>query len=56
MNEVRQLLPPDILEIVLDTYQIALHYAFLSTAFMCFLGLISTFFIQRFELATKLGK
>jgi hypothetical protein len=53
MTEVRSLLPPEILDIVLDSYQIALRYAFISCAVISILAIISTFYIQRFELATK---
>jgi hypothetical protein len=56
MTEVRILLPPDIVEIVLGAYQTALHYAFGACACMALLSLFSSFFIQRFELQTKVRK
>ncbi|KAI9020752.1 major facilitator superfamily domain-containing protein [Phycomyces nitens] len=56
MTEVRSLLPADVLEIVLDTYQIALRYSFYSCVIMALLSFICSFFIQRFELATKIKK
>ena len=56
MNEVRDLLPVDILETVLDTYEIAIRYAFVSTVAMALLSLIASVFIQRYELQTKVRK
>ncbi|KAI8140615.1 major facilitator superfamily domain-containing protein [Fennellomyces sp. T-0311] len=56
MTEVRELLPGDILEIVLDTYEVAIRYAYLSTVVMALLSLIATFFIQRYELQTTVRK
>ncbi|KAL0082612.1 major facilitator superfamily domain-containing protein [Phycomyces blakesleeanus] len=56
MTEVRSLLPVDVLDIVLDTYQIALRYSFFSCVIMALLSFICSFFIQRFELATKIKK
>lgn len=56
MNEIRELLPPDVLAIVLDTYETALHYAFSSAILMAVLALISSLFIQHYELATQLRK
>ncbi|KAI7868901.1 major facilitator superfamily domain-containing protein [Spinellus fusiger] len=56
VTEVRELLPPDVLEIVLGIYQIALYYAFLSCVLMAVISLICTLFIQRFELNTSVKK
>ncbi|KAI8097466.1 major facilitator superfamily domain-containing protein [Halteromyces radiatus] len=56
MTDVRSLLPPDVLEIVLDSYQTALRYSFGACAGMAILSVLSTFFIQRFELQTKIRK
>lgn len=53
MTEVRELLPADILAIVLDAYQIALRYTFLTCAGISCLSVISTFFIQSFSLSAK---
>jgi hypothetical protein len=54
MTEVRELLPPDVLDIVLDAYQVGLRYTYSSCALISLLTLFSTFFIQSFELATKI--
>ena len=56
MNEVRELLPSDILETVLDIYEVAIRYAYISTVAMAFLAFISTFFVQHYELQTKVRK
>lgn len=56
MSEVRSLLPADILDIVLDAYEVALRYSFYSMMAMAALAFISTLFIQRFELSTKVSK
>ncbi|ORX55062.1 MFS general substrate transporter [Hesseltinella vesiculosa] len=56
MNDIRELLPKDVLEIVLETYQVALRYAFLCCVLASLLSLLSTFFIQRFELETRMRK
>lgn len=56
MSEVRSLLPADILEIVLDAYEVALRYSFYAMVAMAALAFISTLFIQRFELSTKVSK
>ncbi|KAG0179258.1 hypothetical protein DFQ29_002319 [Apophysomyces sp. BC1021] len=56
MTEVRQLLPADVLAIVLDTYQVALRYTFLACVGIATLAVFSSLFIQRFELQTKVRK
>ncbi|KAF7729145.1 hypothetical protein EC973_004913 [Apophysomyces ossiformis] len=56
MTEIRVLLPPEVLQIVLDTYQIALRYTFLSCVAIASLAVVSSLFIQRFELHTKVRK
>ncbi|KAI9317637.1 major facilitator superfamily domain-containing protein [Dichotomocladium elegans] len=56
MNEVRSLLPPDVLDIVLDTYETGLRYTFLLMAAMAGLGFLCSFFIQSFRLETKVVK
>ncbi|KAI8379713.1 major facilitator superfamily domain-containing protein [Radiomyces spectabilis] len=56
MTEIRQLLPQDILQIVLETYQTALRYTFLACVIIAAFTVISTLFIQRFELHTKVRK
>ncbi|CAO3650651.1 unnamed protein product [Cunninghamella echinulata] len=56
MTEVRELLPADILDTVLDSYQTALQYSYGACVVMALLGLTATFFIQRFELMTKVKK
>jgi hypothetical protein len=56
MTEIRSLLPPDVVEVVLDSYQVALRYSFGACVGMASLALFSTFFIQRFELQTKVRK
>ncbi|KAI7852438.1 major facilitator superfamily domain-containing protein [Circinella umbellata] len=56
MNEVRELLPSDVLEIVLDIYEVAIRYAYISTIAMASLAFISTFLIQHYELQTKVRK
>lgn len=53
MNEVRSLLPPDALAIVLDTYEVAIRYSFYYCVVVSILGIISTLFIQQFSLHTK---
>ncbi|OBZ88665.1 Multidrug resistance protein fnx1 [Choanephora cucurbitarum] len=54
MNQVREVLPPDALEIVLDTYQVAVSYAFYFCALISLLSVISTLFIQQYQLHSKL--
>ncbi|ORX55061.1 hypothetical protein DM01DRAFT_1335358 [Hesseltinella vesiculosa] len=56
MNDVRTLLPDDVLQVVLQTYQVALRYAFSYCVMTALISLISTFYIQRFELQTKIKK
>ncbi|KAI9485783.1 MAG: major facilitator superfamily domain-containing protein [Benjaminiella poitrasii] len=53
MTEVRALLPPDVLSIVLNTYQVAIQYAFYFCVFIAILCTLSTLFIQQFQLHTK---
>ncbi|KAI8342507.1 major facilitator superfamily domain-containing protein [Chlamydoabsidia padenii] len=47
MMEIRQLLPPDVLEIVLDSYYVAIHYSFMFCAVAAFLNVLSTLFIKQ---------
>lgn len=54
MTEVRGLLPPDILEIVLDAYKIGLRYTYGSCIVISCLTVICSLFIQSFELGTKI--
>lgn len=54
MTEVRDLLPPDILDIVLDAYKIGLRYTFGSCVVISCLTVTSSLFIQSFELGTKI--
>lgn len=54
MTEVRELLPSDILDVVLDAYQIGLRYTYISCVLISLFSLLCTFFIQNFELATKI--
>ncbi|KAI8074876.1 major facilitator superfamily-domain-containing protein [Gongronella butleri] len=56
MNDIRVLLPDDVLQVVLETYQLALRYAFGACIFIAAMQFISTLFIQRFELQTKIKK
>ncbi|KAI8974702.1 major facilitator superfamily domain-containing protein [Pilobolus umbonatus] len=56
MTDVRTLLPPDILQTVLDAYQVSLYYTMGSCIIISFFAFISSFFIERYELATKLSK
>ncbi|CAO3596098.1 unnamed protein product [Absidia cylindrospora] len=56
MTDIRVLLPPDVVEIVLESYQVALRYSFGACACMAVLSLFSTVFIQRYELHTKVRK
>lgn len=53
MTEVRTLLPPDALAIVLDTYETAVSYSFYFCVIVSVLGVASTLFIQQFSLHTK---
>ncbi|KAG2202276.1 hypothetical protein INT47_010724 [Mucor saturninus] len=53
MTEVRTLLPPDALAIVLETYEIAVRYSFYYCIFIATLCVCSTLFIQQFNLHTK---
>ncbi|KAF1803707.1 major facilitator superfamily domain-containing protein [Mucor lusitanicus] len=54
MTEVRGLLPPDILDIVLDAYKIGLRYTYGACALISCLTVICSLFIQSFELGTKI--
>ncbi|KAI8987943.1 major facilitator superfamily domain-containing protein [Mycotypha africana] len=54
INEVRTLLPPDALAIVLDTYETAIRYSFYLCVFMSVLCFLSALFIQQFTLASKI--
>ena len=53
MTEIRTLLPPDALAIVLDTYQVAIRYSFYYCIVIAALGVFSTLFIQQFQLHNK---
>lgn len=50
MTEVRDVLPPEILQTVLDAYQIGLRYTYGSCAVISFLTFISSLFIESFAL------
>lgn len=52
MTEVRDLLPAEILETVLDAYQVGLRYTYGSCAVISFLTFISTLFIESFALGS----
>jgi Na+-translocating ferredoxin:NAD+ oxidoreductase RnfD subunit len=53
MTEVRELLPPDVLAIVLDVYQTGLRYTFLSCAGISCLTVISALFIESNDLSAR---
>lgn len=53
MTEVRELLPADVLEIVLDAYQVGLRWTFIACAGIASLTVISTFFIETFDLSAR---
>ena len=53
MTEIRTLLPPEALEIVLDAYQTAIKGAFLFCVGVAACGLISSLFIQQRSLDSK---
>lgn len=53
MTEIRNLLSPEALAIVLDTYEIAVRYSFYFCAVVSALCVISTLFIQQFKLHNK---
>ncbi|KAI8091500.1 major facilitator superfamily domain-containing protein [Thamnidium elegans] len=55
MTEVRELLPAEVLELVLDAYQIGLRYTFFACAGIASLSVTSSFFIQSFELSSKIS-
>ncbi|CEG73104.1 hypothetical protein RMATCC62417_08548 [Rhizopus microsporus] len=56
MTEVRDLLPADIVTIVIDSYQVAYRYTCYACICIAFLALISSLFIERYDLATKVRK
>lgn len=56
MNEIRELLPNHILEIVLDIYQVAIRYTFMALTGMALCCFLSSLFIQHFDLQTKVRK
>ncbi|CAO3704008.1 unnamed protein product [Rhizopus stolonifer] len=56
MTEVRILLPADILAIVIDAYQVAYQYTCYACLGFSLFALISTLFIERYDLATKTKK
>ncbi|KAG2197122.1 hypothetical protein INT47_004187 [Mucor saturninus] len=53
MTEVRELLPEDVLTIVLDAYQVGLRYTFTACAGLAGLSFFSTFFIESFDLSRR---
>ncbi|KAG1457091.1 hypothetical protein G6F46_003016 [Rhizopus delemar] len=53
MTEVRNLLSPDDLAIVLDTYEISIRYAFYFCIIVSILGVVSSLFIQQFVLHAR---
>ncbi|KAI8875532.1 MFS general substrate transporter [Backusella circina FSU 941] len=53
MNEVRHVLAPEIQEIVIDTYQIAVRYAFYFCIIMSICTFLSTLPVQKFKLHSK---
>lgn len=53
MTEVRELLPPDVLAIVLQVYQTALRYTFLTCAGISCLTVFSSLFIESYELSAR---
>lgn len=55
MTEVRELLPAEVLELVLDAYQTGLRYTFLACAGIASVSVASSFFIQSFELSSKVS-
>ncbi|CAO3622055.1 unnamed protein product [Cunninghamella blakesleeana] len=50
MMEIRDLLPPEVLEPVLETYQHAIQYAFVFCLGIAILNVISTLFIKQYSL------
>ncbi|KAL9537420.1 hypothetical protein MBANPS3_011793 [Mucor bainieri] len=53
MTQVRELLPPQYLAIVLDTYEIAVRYSFYLCVGISLFCVLSSLFIQQFQLHTK---
>lgn len=53
MTQVRALLPPQYLSIVLDTYEIAVRYSFYLCVGISAFCVLSSLFIQQFQLHTK---
>ncbi|CDS13166.1 hypothetical protein LRAMOSA05344 [Lichtheimia ramosa] len=56
MTEIRDLLPKDALETVLDAYQTAIKDAFLFCVGVSILGLLSSIFIRQYQLDNKVRK
>lgn len=56
MTEIRDLLPKDALETVLDAYQTAIKDAFLFCVGVSILGLLSNIFIRQYQLDNKVRK
>lgn len=56
MNQVRDRLPADALAIVLDTYQVAIYYAFLFCFVIALFGVLSSLFIRQNTLDNKVRK
>jgi hypothetical protein len=50
MMEIRELLPDDILPVVLDSYGVAIRYSFLFCVAVAFLGICATLFIKQHSL------
>lgn len=53
MTEVRSLLPPGPLAIVLDTYEVSIRYCFYFCTLVSAFCVIATLFIQQFQLHNK---
>jgi hypothetical protein len=53
MNEIRDLLPPDSLAIVLESYELAIQYSFIFCVVVTLCALLSSLFIQQFHLLSK---
>lgn len=50
MMEIRQLLTPDVLEVVLDSYYVAIHYAFVFCAVVACFNVLASLFIKQHSL------
>ncbi|KAI7902317.1 major facilitator superfamily domain-containing protein [Cokeromyces recurvatus] len=56
MTEVRDLLPPDVLQIVLDAYQVSLRYTYGTCILLSILTVLCTLFIQSVQLSNKTSR